>query len=93
MIMQLVMSQHARLMHAALDREFAVGEAILKQHIRCVRLLVWNHHHHSPGHRLGLWISADATGMSCTSSVFQPHMCNWTREPTQKNYMTSIDTT
>lgn len=36
MIMQLVMSQHARLMHAALDREFAVGEAILKQHIRCV---------------------------------------------------------
>lgn len=36
MIMQLVMSQHARLMHAALDREFAVGEAILKQHIRWV---------------------------------------------------------
>ncbi|MEW5308118.1 MAG: hypothetical protein WDW38_000100 [Sanguina aurantia] len=39
MIMQLVMSQHARLMHAALDREFAVGEAILKQHIRLLEEL------------------------------------------------------
>lgn len=34
MILALALSQHSRLANAALDRDFRLGEALLKQHVR-----------------------------------------------------------